>query len=223
MEIPPNIYGQSDYTTSGLYTFVVPHDVYLLAAVCIGGGGGGAGGMKDDYRGGGGGGAGLVYKNKISVIPNTAVTIFVGSGGNGGESYTIGQDGSYSYLYYNGEFQLWANGGMGGKFDDLGYGGDFLCGDNGHVGENGNYGGYFVGLNGGKSAGYVNDGKYEIGPVGSGIGLLGDGAGHRSSKNFGGGGNGGTNNNAGENGGGGAVRIIWGLNRSFPSINTGVL
>jgi hypothetical protein len=90
------VQGQNAYTSPGTYSWTAPTAVTEVSVVAIGGGGAG----QDGWANPGGGGGGLGWKNNIPVVPGTAYTVVVGSGGTststsgaaqlrGGTSYFI--------------------------------------------------------------------------------------------------------------------------------------
>ena len=84
---PPS--GAAAFTTPGSYDWTVPAGVTSVCAVCVGGGGG----AKN--TGGGGAGGGLGWKNNITVVPGSTVTVTVGSGGVGGTTGSAGGTSSF--------------------------------------------------------------------------------------------------------------------------------
>lgn len=222
--------GQQAYTAAGTFTWVAPAAVGRVSVVAVG-----AGATGSSTQSGGGGGLG--YKNNITVTSGNTYTVVVGAtGAPGGDSYFI----STSTVRGIGGIRGSAGGGFVG--DGGGNGGAGVADSGGYTG-GGGAGGYagnggagtagigntaFNSGSGGGAAG--NSGASYSG--GGGVGLLGQGS---SGTTRGAGGSGGTNfssTNGGLYGGGGgylgtggvgAVRIIWGINRSFPSTNTGNL
>ncbi len=90
------------------YTWEVPEGVTSISVVCVGGGGSG----QPEHDGASGAGGALAFKNNITVVPGTNVSVVVGGGGfeqNWGGSY--GQDGYDSYIQYNGTIYARAGGG----------------------------------------------------------------------------------------------------------------
>lgn len=69
---------QSNYTTPGTYTFVVPEFVDEISAVCVGGGKGGQGAAAN-----GGGGGGLRWISRFPVAPGESFTVVAGAPGPG--------------------------------------------------------------------------------------------------------------------------------------------
>jgi hypothetical protein len=64
---------------------------YTASLLIVGGGGGGATGLTDSgVRSGGGGGGAGVYTGSISIVPNVAYNITVGTGGQGGPAPEFG-------------------------------------------------------------------------------------------------------------------------------------
>ena len=116
----------SEYTTTGSYSWTCPTGVTSVCVVAIGGGGVG----NDASNGGGaGGGGGLGYKNNISVTPGQSYTVVVGataaqdSGNDGGDSYFINTS---TVKGGGGQGSTTSNGGNGGTYtgDGGGNGGD---------------------------------------------------------------------------------------------------
>ena len=217
--------GQEAYTAPGTYSWTAPAGVTAVSVVAVGAGGYNAG-MSQGPVGGGGGGA-LVYKNNIAVTPGQSYTVVVGNAPNGGTG------GSSSFTAGFGTMTAGGGGGnatfntpapTGGAGGYSGVGG--RGGSNGAAGSNGSGGG---GGGGGSASGTG-------GTKGGGVGILGQGSngtgasgsGHGGAGSNGAGvlhGGGGTAWNGGYSalGGKGAIRIIWGVNRAFPSTNTGNL
>lgn len=95
-----------DYTSPGVYEFIIPDRVTAIDIFCIGGGAGGTQvdttknlniGNKllqsENLQGGiGGGGAAYAYANNLKAIAGAKIQIVVGSGGG------VGQDGTDTYV-----------------------------------------------------------------------------------------------------------------------------
>ena len=93
------------YTT---YTWTIPDGVTSISVVCVGGGGGG----QPEHDGASGCGAALAYKNNITVVPGTDISVVVGGGGfeqNWGGNY--GMDGYASWIEFDGTKYAKAGGG----------------------------------------------------------------------------------------------------------------
>jgi hypothetical protein len=228
--------GDREFTTPGTYTWTARRSP--VCVVCVGGGGSG-------FSGGGGGGGGLVYKNNINVTIGQNYTIvvgrggpkmytgFVGGGGSLNNNITPGLDGRYNGNSSS-AFGISATGGQHGRgafaaFETVALGGS-PGGGSGTTGRPGGGGGGAAGYgangtDGGATGGNLQGGQGinlsgTLGAVGSnGIvnsnaridggdgGIYGAGGGSTNDTTFGFGGA----------GAGGAVRIIWGVGRSFPN------
>lgn len=223
--------GEVTFTTPGTYTWNVPFGVYEVCAVAVGGGASGGGG-GNTYSGGGGA---LAWRNAIPVTPGQVVTITVGGANQPSSVLNMIAGGGSS-----------SSGGVpSGTYDGGGRGGNGStnnCGDacnggggaGGYTGAGGNGGGpcWFTpgtdGAGGGGGGGASSHGG--VGGYGGGVGLYGIGAngtgGKTTASEPGQGGSGGTSGGFGAGGpsgygatqgASGAVRIMWGLDRSFPS------
>ena len=179
--------GEAAFSSPGTFSWTAPEGVTSVCVVCVGGGGGGGTNSADASSGGGGGGLG--YKNNITVVPGTAYTVVVGSGGAvlaaGGQSYfnsdaTVAGNGGSPGV--NGT----AAGGAGGTFvgdggANGGQGGDSNTNDNANstpeAGAGGGAGGYSAA--GGRGAGAqaaVTTGTASTGGGGGGGGSPDSGA-----------------------------------------------
>jgi hypothetical protein len=188
-----------EYTTAGNYNFIVPDGITSISAVLVGGGGGSAWSgqtvIVSGAGGGGGGGGGLRYVTNLTVTPGETLTVVVGAGGTGGNLSFNGAAGGDSAISRSGNVLIFAGGGAGG-----GYAG--IIGNSAGVGGTG------------------GNGSIVTGNIGGGNG----GTGGSQSLNTGGGGGGAVEDDTtlnGRAGGAGAVRIIWGVNRYYPSTGTG--
>jgi|GEM_PF-6707674 len=222
-------YGRQVFLADG--TFIVPPDVTkLIISACGGGGGGGAGagGTTANFggAGGGGGGAAAVIATEYTVLPNSLLTISIGSagaggttngsagnaGGNGGNTVISGlitlaggRGGNPGGASGGAGGQGGAAGGQGGGHGGVGGRGTptagAAAGASGVGGTGGNAG------NGGGGGGSLGAGAGGRGgatpslPGTGGIGNLGSGGG--------GGGSGGNTSQAGTSGGAGVVIIEW--------------
>lgn len=124
---------QTEFTTPGTYSFVVPDHTTRLCAVVVGGGGGGSGAPN----GGGGGGGAMQWRNDITVTPGETLTIVVGRGGralgtvdpDGDNDYDepgetpVSENGFPSGVYRGGTPLVYAAGGYGGTEPYGGQGG----------------------------------------------------------------------------------------------------
>jgi hypothetical protein len=92
---PKKGYSIAEYSTPGAHSFVVPSGVKEISAIVVGAGGGG-GGHTLHYGGGGGG----IVQSYLKVTPGETVSIFVGTGGAGGNAFgsgpSSGQDSTLS-------------------------------------------------------------------------------------------------------------------------------
>jgi uncharacterized repeat protein (TIGR02543 family) len=237
--------GEARFDTSGTFYWTAPLGVNSVSVVAIGGGGGGGYINSSGTLAGGGGGLG--WKNNITVIPGESDLVIVGAGGvntgHGGASYFISLElvAGLGGLGYVGNKAIGGApyGADGGGFvgDGGGNGGKGGSGAPAHTPSGGGAGGYTG--NGGNAgsaadpdsggAGGGNDIIY--GRYGGGTGLFGKGETGGVNQNgsvfpgSGAFGQGGYRSNSGDNrqisGGNGAVRIIWGIERNFPSNDVG--
>jgi hypothetical protein len=168
-----NTGSQAEFTTPGTYTWYAPTGVTSISAVAVGGGGSGG-----DYLGGGGGA--LAYKTSATVIPGTAYTVVVGTGGNTVSSY--GQSGGYSSFGSN---IVYASGGFGAYIGHASQG----PGGNVRIGDGGGNGGPSSGMGGAGAAGYSGNGGNST--VYTGLDGSGGGGGGSGMTRFAGGGGGG--------------------------------
>jgi hypothetical protein len=162
------------FTSSG--TFTVPAGVTAVKVTVIGGGGGGMG-WGANYSGGGGGG-GVAVKYITSLTPGSAISVTVGSGGNGGDYLTNSgatSGGSSSFGSY-----CSATGGSagGGTYPNTGGAGGAgsngninITGGRGGVGGNATDGSQFIaigGAGGGSSGQHGQSGLTGYTPVNAG-------------------------------------------------------
>lgn len=237
--------GETSFTTTGTFTFIVPANVRFISAVCISAGGNPSGVI-------GGGGGGLAWRNRIPVTPGETLTVVntqqlgftpgmtvirrgstgdilvgaVSAVGNSPGVPLVGQGGSGGLPFSSGGGGAGGYGGGGSTNAQDASGGAAAGG-----GTFGNYsgGGGGTGLNGLTTAwGLATGGTSNAGGgagVGGNAGVIGSCTGcvcpptcywqGGNGGNYGGGGGYGGNN--GGAGGSGAVRIIWpGETRQFP-------
>lgn len=175
--------------TPGPGSWIVPPDVWIIHIVAVGCGGDGINGLLPS----GGGGGGLCYKNNIKVIPGQIIP------------YVISGPEVSSLPAATTILTLIANRGKKGSTLASATGGTSSGGDVNFSG-----GGSGIGLagTGGGAGTYTTNGSNN---GGIGIGLTGTG----SSGNYGRGGNSALLSHT--NGHAGAIRIIWGVGKSFPS------
>jgi len=140
--------GSQSYTTAGSYSWVVPAGVTSVSVLVIGGGGG-AGNSSS-----GGAGGGLAYRNSITVVPGTSLSVVVGAGGdttnytccpcgNGGQSLFSAS--GVSTRACGGQNSLYgrAGGGPGGTYTGGGTGGStYAWGSSPYKGGGGGAGGF---------------------------------------------------------------------------------
>ena len=195
------------YTT---YTWTVPEGVTSISVVCVGGGGGG----QPDHDGASGCGAALAYKNNITVVPGTDISVVVGGGG-----YEQNWGGNYGMAGYDSWIEYPATGGTkyaragGGERADKTQGGYITNSNHGIPSED-----YDGGGNGG--SGYSQSGCRQGGGAAGGYnggglnnngtpGNLGYSGAYATNGYNGGGGGGGSQNSNGSHacGGGGGVGI----------------
>ena len=204
--LTPAAAGEHQFTTTGNHTFTVPANVTQVSAVCVGGGGGSSYCQGNSSESGAGGGGGGLSTATFSVTPGENLTIYVGSGGqNGNSGYPNGGLGLSSsvkrgstalVIAYGGGEGLYKSTGGSGGLGGSGYGfstGGAQGGDGGAAQNNGGGGG------GGGAAGYSGRGG------GAGTGNSGTGT---SVTGGGGGGGGGQSTAGGQNNGGGGVGIF---------------
>lgn len=232
--------GQQLFTASG--TFTVPAGVTSISAVAVGRGGATPSGST--Y---GGGGGALSYSNAVAVTPGESLDVVIDTASSrvlrgatellkavvGAAGDTTGAGGAAA----SGVGDVRRSGGQGaGAFDGRGGGGAAgYSGDGGAGGIGYNPGASGAGGGGGGGGGGAS--SFASGGGGGGVGVLGEGAsgaggiagGYRGDGGSGGtggtvtptggayGGGAGTLYFGSGTGGGGAVRIIWGLGRSFPN------
>lgn len=178
--------GEASFTTAGSYSWTVPTGVTTASVVAVGGGGGGS----VNEQGTGGGGA-LAYKNNISVVPGTSISIVVGAGGlastgdgspaqNGGNSSFGSVFTALGGLGAQGGAQD-TNRGATGNYDGVGLGGAGVGGalsDTGQSQGGGGAGGYSGnGGNGGWNSRSATAGQGGGGGGGSGQGEVFDSGG----------------------------------------------
>jgi hypothetical protein len=240
-----SIFGQQEYTTPGTYSWTAPAGVTSVSVVAIGpgatnaGGGGGltwANGLSvtpgQSYTvvvgAGGYTGSGSTSSNCASFNWPACIAFGGGSGGGTGGPGGRSQDVSGATSYGGGSGGGWG-GGAGGYAGDggIGYGNNSSLPPADGSGGGGAGGGNqaFPNNGGGGGTGIYGQGSNGIYPGGGGSGGDTSGAGGTASVSglYGGGGVYGSPNGVGSRGAGGAVRIIWGIDRSFPSTNTGNL
>ena len=179
-------------------------DSYFINATTVKGGGGSNNGVGGSHVGDGGGDGG-----------NASSATYEGGGGAGGYTGNGGKGGVY--------------GGTGGSAATNGAGGGGAGGWGGTPQEAGGSSGGGVGILGQGANGVVGaQGAYGNAGGGGGSGGANGGASQYRAVSFaggaygGGGGPGGWYATGGP-GAAGAVRIIWGTNRAFPALNTGIL
>jgi hypothetical protein len=112
---PPQFRGQQVFTSDG--TFTVPDGITQVDVLIVAGGGGGGGSAGGGASGAGGGAGGVVYKEDVSVTPQSDYNITVGAGGGstGSSSDLQGSNGGNSSA-----FGFTALGGGGGGSRDVG-------------------------------------------------------------------------------------------------------
>ncbi|WP_417452153.1 Calx-beta domain-containing protein [Kordiimonas sp.] len=233
--------GQVIFDTPGSYNWVVPDNVTSVSAVCVGGGGGGGYQNVGQWRSGGGGGLG--WRNAISVVPGQTLTVVVGAAGvgpvksvgqgHGGDSYFKDMETCVGFggkTGANGQSASYVGdgGGEGGISQERTDGRMGGSGAGGYTGQGGRgsylegaapaeagYGG--AGGGGGDWTGGGGVGLYGMGSSGHGGGQGGSGGGDGSRDSGGNFGGGAAYGNSSTAGGVGAVRIVWGVGRSFPN------
>jgi hypothetical protein len=227
--------GEAEYTVAGTYQWTAPPGVTSVSVVAVGAGGPGAASTVSEVAGGGGGA--LAWRNNITVVPGQSYTVVVGAA-------TTSAAGGHSLFIDSTVVR--ANGGGRGTGGVQGAGGTFVGqgGGNGGGGVNqsgsgGGAGGYqgnggipgqpgTGGAGGGGAPASVNPYSAVSGNAnGGGVGIYGQGN-NGASGGFGGSGavgidfGGGSRNSSSNQGimpGAGAVRIVWGINRLFPTQN----
>ena len=221
---------------SDTYSWTVPDRVTSVSILAIGSGAGGGAGSGGASRGTGGGGGGISWINDVAVTPGETLTVTVGRYGAGGLAPSDppgatgnGTDGHLSKVERSSTVLIQANGGTKGMGDQSANGQGGLGGTD----LDASYGGGSAGngLNPGSNTydGAGGDvGRWDGTSAGSGANIAGDSTGiygpsyttpsWLDADDYGGGGAGGSG--MGGRGGQGVVRIIWGIDRNFPS--TGV-
>ena len=227
--------GEAEYTVAGTYQWTAPPGVTSVSVVAVGAGGPGAASTVSEVAGGGGGA--LAWRNNITVVPGQSYTVVVGEA-------TTSAAGGHSLFIDSTVVR--ANGGGRGTGGVQGAGGTFVGqgGGNGGGGVNqsgsgGGAGGYqgnggipgqpgTGGAGGGGAPTSVNPYSAVAGNAnGGGVGIYGQGN-NGASGGFGGSGavginfGGGSRNSSSNQGimpGAGVVRIVWGINRLFPTQN----
>jgi len=243
--IDPSV-GQVAYTTPGTYSWTVPTGVTSVCVVCVGGGSRGGGGLAYGNNIAVTPGASLSVQvgsvGQASWFINSSTLQGGGAGLTGGTSTGSARTGGGAGGGATGGGIGHGGGGAGGYSGTGGVGGNNT---NGSAGSGGGGGGgassqslIGYGGGGGGGVGLLGEGSNGTGGSGAGSNPQGGGGGSGGSAgaaappgtnnggNGGGYGGGGGERNAGYGGSdgagaGGAVRIIWGLGRSFPSTNTG--
>lgn len=233
--------GQVMTTNTNGFLFTVPADVYSICAIVVDGGSPGLTGNSTQL-GRGGFGGNLRWKNHIPVVPgeglllnpqnNTGTTItnrsLIVRTSNGATvltgSSTLGVDGvggGDGGTPGNGLNNVRGAGGGAGGYSGNGGNGQpnastALANGAGGSGAGGQQNATSVDQRRGGGVGVHGQGTNGVAP--SGAGSIGPE--NTSPREFGYGGAGGEANVAGTAGGIGVVRIIWGDNRAFPSLNT---
>ncbi len=169
-----NMIKTQEFTTSG--TWNVPSGVKVCQVLLVGGGGGGA--SQGSTTGGGGGGGGEIVLGTVYLGSTTQVSITIGSGGLGGTTNNVGQDGNFSSF---GNF-VKAYPGLGGlktrtSFGSKGGQGGGQVVSNWVANSIASIGGY----GGGEIDGNAKVGKTEVGPRLISIGGSGGGQGFQNS------------------------------------------
>jgi hypothetical protein len=233
--------GQELFTASG--TWVCPDGVYSVSVVCVGGGGSTT---ANQFNPAGGNGGSLGYRNNIDVSPGNSYTVVVGaagqtsyfidsgtvSGGGAGGAY-VGDGGGTGGSGGAGASSSGNPSGGGGGGGAGGYSGNGGNGGRGGITNTATAGGDGTnGAGGGGGGGDAPTNGHTNGGYGGGVGVYGEGSSGSggaagtfgSPGSNGGNGSGGAygygapgDGNGNYTGGPGAVRIIWGLGRSFPN------
>lgn len=227
--------GEAEYTVAGTYQWTAPPGVTSVSVVAVGAGGPGAASTVSEVAGGGGGA--LAWRNNIAVVPGQSYTVVVGAATTsaaGGHSLFIdstvvrangGGRGTGGVQGAGGTFVGQGGGNGGGGVNQSGSGG----GAGGYQGNGGTAGQPGTGgAGGGGAPASVNPYSAVSGNAnGGGVGIYGQGN-NGAAGGFGGSGavgidfGGGSRNSSSNQGimpGGGAVRIVWGINRLFPTQN----
>ena len=213
------------------YTWTVPEGVTSISVVCVGGGGGG----QPEHDGASGCGAGLAYKNNITVVPGTDISVVVGGGG-----FEQNWGGSYGMAGYDSWIEYPATGGTkyaragGGERADKTQANSYITNSNHGIpsedydgGGNGGAGAAWNGCRqGGGAAGGYNGGGLNNNGIPGNVSYSGNNA---TNGYAGGGGGGGSANSSGSHScGGGAGVGIYGQgsdgqhaeNASSPTMQT---
>lgn len=213
----------TEFTSPGIFNYVVDTDFTVLRIICVGGGGAGGGAdifSSGDFTAGGGGGSGGYCEDTFVVIPGQSYTITIGAGGTGVVG-DVGNDGADSSVFLGATEKLTSTGGKSGRISDInntigavisgGLGGsstvdgginNVITGASGEPGISVNRGNRLISGNGGSNG---------LGAGGLGV-FIGDRAAGKPG-GIGAGGSGGkvegfNNSVAGGNGGNGAIMII---------------
>jgi len=180
----------------------VPNGVSSISYFIVGGGGGGGGANAGWLGGGGGGGGGEVKTSMLSVTPNAALVINIGTGGTAGAVNADGGGGSASWID-NYSTSVVAQGGSGGQGAPGTNSQAALSGDGGGSGASAYSGGVsdWDGGGGGGGAGGAGFNGIDIGNQGGtggagGVGVTNSAATNVATYFAAGGGGGGTPSNS---------------------------
>lgn len=192
-------HGSQQFNTPGTYTWVCPPGITSVDVAIVSGGGSGAQGLISSNNGGGGGGGGGGFSGTSTVVPFTAYTVVVGSGGVFSGSTPHNGTGSS----FNGIAPAFGLAGVNGNISGLGgAAGDATAGAGGNGGiamTAGSAGGTGTGGGTGGTGGASGSGDTNGGGGGAGgLGLTGGNGGSS-------GGNGAYGCGGGGNGGGGGI------------------
>lgn len=192
-------HGSAQFNTPGTYTWVCPPGITLVNVSLVSGGGSGAQGYIAGENGGGGGGGGGGFSGTSTVVPFTAYTVVVGSGGifsgttphNGTGSSFNGIAPGFGLAGANGDV-----GGLGGAAGNSTAG----AGGNGGISSSaGAAGGFGTGGGSGGLGGAA--GSSETNGGGGGASGIGQNGGNGGAAGL----NGGYGGGGGGNGGGGGI------------------
>ncbi len=119
---PPTLSATTtEFTSPGMFNYVVDTDFTVLRIICVGGGGAGGGGdifSNGDFTVGGGGGSGGYCENTFDATPGQSYTITVGSGGTGVVG-NVGNDGADSSVFLSASEKLTSTGGKSGRISNI--------------------------------------------------------------------------------------------------------
>lgn len=111
----------TEFTSPGVFNYVVDTNFTVLRIICVGGGGAGGGAdifSSGDFTVGGGGGSGGYCEDTFDVTPGQSYTITVGAGGSGVVG-DVGNDGTDSSVFLSASEKLTSTGGKSGRISNI--------------------------------------------------------------------------------------------------------